>query len=506
MLKYPRILSLLVILNDLSVVKPASQWTKDTDVLEFRGYDIKGFRISYFGDRYKPDNDYTGILFYDIGSCTRRVAGVCGQMRPGYVMIVNDEKLIEKRDSGRVSSLGGAILNGFFKRKPASWLIRLVTQYDVQMAMFSIKNGVLSTKLSTKVLRTEVDDSADMNAYEYALLDTLNSQWQKFGLSESHWVKDLQKVIEERSPEMLEALAELDQAAEFKDEYAPQASWPNSKEDYYPLRAIARIGADGFQDDKDSCYGTLEFTQTSEDSTTVKYKLDNCPSEGQHKIDIHEFGDVYDVCGCAASGDRYNPFNAESDVVIIDANESGEGIFTSAYIKLDGDNSVIGRAVVMPFNKGKERACGRIDNVYPLKAIARLAKDGFQDDKDNCYGTVEFTQHTAHNTTMKYNFDYCPEGLHSIDIHEHGDVYDVCGCAAAGDPYNPFNAQDYVGNMGMVDINNYMAGEGVFTSAYVKLDGEYSVIGKAVVMPFTDGGKTEKTCGAIEAVEKKSNP
>jgi len=493
MIKYLRIFSLLVVLNNLSLVKPDSQWKKDANAIGFRGYDIKSFYISYFGDKYEPNQDFTGMVFYDLGSCTRSVAGICGKMRPGYIVIYKDDELTEKRDDNSLNSLGGAILKGLFRRKPADWLIKLVTEYDVKMATFSIKSGVLSTKLCTKVLKDEVEESEDMNAYEYALLDALNHMYQEKGIKKAHYVKNLQTVMEQRSPEMLETLQGLDQADEFKDEYAPDASWPKSEDDsYYPLKAVAHIGVDDYlEEGEEKCHGTVEFTQTSADSTTVKYKFNNCQpvTEDPYKFNVHEFGDGSN--GCGAAGDLY----VAAGVVNIKGNNKKEGTFTSADIKLDGDTSVIGRGLILSFTDdfhGAQKACGRIENYYPLKAIARLAADGFQEDKENCHGTVEFTQHSAHQTTMKYEFENCPAGsAHSIHIHEYGDVHDVCGCVAGGEIYNPFNAKsganNYVGNIGEVTD-----GKGDFSSAYVHLEGEYSVIGKSVVMPFS---KDEQTCG-----------
>ena len=120
MIKYLRIFSLLVVLNNLSLVKPDSQWKKDANAIGFRGYDIKSFYISYFGDKYEPNQDFTGMVFYDLGSCTRSVAGICGKMRPGYIVIYKDDELTEKRDDNSLNSLGHTGLKTDILENPKS--------------------------------------------------------------------------------------------------------------------------------------------------------------------------------------------------------------------------------------------------------------------------------------------------------------------------------------------------------------------------------------------------
>jgi len=236
MLKYLRIFTPLVILSNLSDAA-VSEWKKDDDVLNICGSEIHGFKISHFGENYQPNTDFTGILFYDIGRCSK-VARACKQMKSGYALFQKDKEMIERRDSKGLRSIGEAMLDGFFVNKPPSFLVRLVVRYDVKMVMFSVRNGVLSTQLSTKVIRDEVDESPDMNAYEYAMLDALNDQWQKKGVRATIMVPDMHKVIEERLPETLESVVGLDKATEFKNEYVSGSNHEDKSEedmraDYY---------------------------------------------------------------------------------------------------------------------------------------------------------------------------------------------------------------------------------------------------------------------------------
>jgi len=232
MLKSLTKLSSLILLSNLLAVKAQEQsvWQNDDNVLSFMGKEIKGFRISHFGDRYEANTDYTGVLFYDMGQCTRKVAGACGQMKDGYVIIHKDEELIKLRNEMKLKSLGEAALKKFFKNKTIKYLIKMVTDYDVKMAMFNIKGGVLNTQLSTQVYRIAVDNSPNMNAFEYALLDSIRDLWVKKGKRSTHWVSAVQKNMRSRSGKILEAVAGLRNAEEFRQEYTPDSTMPAPKQ------------------------------------------------------------------------------------------------------------------------------------------------------------------------------------------------------------------------------------------------------------------------------------
>merc|ERR1712158_328916 len=126
--------------------------------------------------------------------------------------------------------LGEAALKKFFKNKTIKYLIKMVTDYDVKMAMFNIKGGVLNTQLSTQVYRIAVDNSPNMNAFEYALLDSIRDLWVKKGKRSTHWVSAVQKNMRSRSGKILEAVAGLRNAEEFRQEYTPDSTMPAPKQ------------------------------------------------------------------------------------------------------------------------------------------------------------------------------------------------------------------------------------------------------------------------------------
>jgi len=224
--------SSLVLLGNLLAAKvQASKWSKDDGNLQFHGSDIKGFHISYFSDKYEPNNDYTGLVFYDIGSCTRREARVCAQMKNGYVLFYKNENLVKTKNEEGLNSLGEAALKKFFKKLSVPQATRLISNNGMKMAMFNINGGALSTQLSTEGLRTAVSNSPNMNAYEFVLFDTIREMYVDGGKRQTIMVPQLQTSMDERAEDVLESVAKLDGAEEFRKEYAPNAVLPSDDED-----------------------------------------------------------------------------------------------------------------------------------------------------------------------------------------------------------------------------------------------------------------------------------
>jgi len=225
---------------------PASKWSKDDNNLQFRGSDIRGFHISYFSNNYDPDYDYTGLVFHDIGTCTRREAGICGQMKNGYVVFYKDEDLIEIKNDEGLNSLDEAALKKVFKKLSVEESTRLITHHGLMLARFNIKGGVLSTMLSSEFLRKNmvihhVDGSGRienslsflfkvMNAYEYVLFDTIRYLWVENGKRQTIMVPKLQRYMEERAEDVLKSVASLEGAELFRQEYAPNAKMPDDND------------------------------------------------------------------------------------------------------------------------------------------------------------------------------------------------------------------------------------------------------------------------------------
>ncbi len=104
--------------------------------------------------------------------------------------------------------------------------------------------------------------------------------------------------------------------------------------------------------------GVVHFEQESENGPVrVHGKISNL-TKGLHGFHVHKFGDTTN--GCMSAGDHFNPFNKThgapdsderhlGDLGNVNANEDGEATFdfTDRMIRLNGPNSIVGRAMVV---------------------------------------------------------------------------------------------------------------------------------------------------------------
>jgi len=290
-------------------------------------------------------------------------------------------------------------------------------------------------------------------------------------------------------------------------------------EDFEPIWAVAHMGDDGDLSDESGCKGLVEFFQYSELYTTIRYNLDNCPPEGDHGFHVHEDGDLTN--GCASTGGHYKP-DADDSIfnmvaLKVDANGHTEGVFTTTNVKLNGPHSVMNRGVVMhefssnaPGGPGPRQSCGIVEKVErnaenggdfkQIYAMAAMGGSGKINNVTDCHGLIEVVQYTPDLTSMTYNLVNCPPpGQHGFHIHEEGDI-NTDGCLSTGGHYKP-DSIDHIFNMTPLEINEKGNSMGVLTTdSQIKLDGDYSVLGRAFVLHvsgYPEPGPRQ-SCGLIE--------
>eukprot|EP00992_Anisonema_acinus_P004126 TRINITY_DN14782_c0_g1_i1.p1 TRINITY_DN14782_c0_g1~~TRINITY_DN14782_c0_g1_i1.p1 ORF type:complete len:192 (-),score=32.62 TRINITY_DN14782_c0_g1_i1:72-647(-) len=149
---------------------------------------------------------------------------------------------------------------------------------------------------------------------------------------------------------------------------------------------------------------------------------------------------------------------------------------------------------------------------YPIRAIANVEPNGKPcsggaDVGSGCTGTVRFEQMNAHLCTVVYEFEGLTPGPHGMHIHETADF--SRGCESAGPHYNPHgcshggpdSAERHVGDLGNVVADADGVAKGQLAEHHVKLFGEYSVMGRSIIVhadrdDLGEGGhKTSKTTG-----------
>ncbi|KAF0502371.1 copper/zinc binding superoxide dismutase [Gigaspora margarita] len=119
----------------------------------------------------------------------------------------------------------------------------------------------------------------------------------------------------------------------------------------------------------------------------------------------------------------------------------------------------------------------------PTKAIAVLRPDKPDGTVD---GTIVFTQEVG-KVTVDIDIKGLTDGDHGFHIHEFGD--NTNGCTSAGPHFNPHkkthggkdDENRHVGDLGNVKAVNGVVKEQI-TDAIITLEGEYSIIGRTVVV------------------------
>lgn len=129
---------------------------------------------------------------------------------------------------------------------------------------------------------------------------------------------------------------------------------------------------------------------------------------------------------------------------------------------------------------------------FPIKAVCEVGEagkscDGSTTNSGVC-GTVTFVQSDAETLEVEYALTGLAPGKHGFHIHEKADFSN--GCASAGPHYNPFKTTHGGPNMGVRhvgDLGNVEAGangeaKGKMTDQLIKLFGEYTVVGRSMMI------------------------
>jgi len=129
--------------------------------------------------------------------------------------------------------------------------------------------------------------------------------------------------------------------------------------------------------------GTLSFAQEGDGPTTVTGTVTGL-APGNHGFHVHQFGDY--STGCASTGGHFNPAGKEhggpsdeirhaGDLGNIVAGDDGTVTIniSDSQIPLSGENSVIGRAIVVHADEDDLGRGGHNDSKTTGHAGARLA-------------------------------------------------------------------------------------------------------------------------------------
>jgi len=119
------------------------------------------------------------------------------------------------------------------------------------------------------------------------------------------------------------------------------------------VKAVASLRGDS------KVTGTVTFEQTSESAdTTITYDISGNDANAERGMHIHQYGD--NTNGCTSAGPHFNPFStthgAPSDKerhvgdlgnFKTDGQGGAKGSISDSFIKLIGEQSVLGRTIVV---------------------------------------------------------------------------------------------------------------------------------------------------------------
>src|SRR5690606_9351713 len=132
------------------------------------------------------------------------------------------------------------------------------------------------------------------------------------------------------------------------------------------------------------------------------------------------------------------------------------------------------------------------------------------------HGTVEFTAAEGGGVEIVARIEGMPPGTYGIHIHEVGDC-SASDASSAGDhfspsddphggPYDPAHER-HAGDLGNITVDASGEGRKALTVDELRLDGEYGVVGKAVIVHDGEDDLTSQppgesgdpvACGVIE--------
>ncbi len=278
--------------------------------------------------------------------------------------------------------------------------------------------------------------------------------------------------------------------------------------------------------------GVVHFTQMK-GYVLVEAKMEGL-SEGKHGFHIHEFGD----CNCAdgkCTGGHFNPAGTKHGApdseerhagdlgnIVADANGKASLSWKDKVIQLSGENSIIGRAIVVHAGEddltsqptgaaGARVATGVIgigkENKSAAASSSKIAtcviKGTAGNEKVN--GTITFTQ-DGDKVKIQGSVMGLTPGKHGFHVHEFGD----CNCGdgkCTGGHFNPAGTKHgspsseerHVGDLGNIEADAEGKATFEFTDSVIKLSGNHSIIGRAIIIHAGEDDLTSQPTGAAGA-------
>jgi Cu/Zn superoxide dismutase len=280
--------------------------------------------------------------------------------------------------------------------------------------------------------------------------------------------------------------------------------------------------------------GTIDFTRQSATDILVEYSVAGL-ADGESNWHVHQFGDLGSLRGngldsldkvLASTGGHFagncdncrpsltSPLNSEVGafaVKLSSSEGSAVGQFVDTIVRLEGENSIVGRSIVIHAADGARIAAGVIGMLEVDSEAASVeppsvwrASCHFQPTDQNESGdddvlgssmTFEAVGNDEYRVTYALSaVEVSPssgEGLHGVHVHVLGDVSSADATATLGhfvgdcDACRPNGVAQEVGMLGdghlMVRDPISAMARGYFVDKVIRLGGDNSIVGRSVV-------------------------
>lgn len=290
-----------------------------------------------------------------------------------------------------------------------------------------------------------------------------------------------------------------------------------------------------------SVTGTVELTESLEgDTVDLRYFFTGL-APGNHRWHIHVYGDTYGEDG-RSTGNHFqgtcdecrtfpNPFevgyigDGEFVVAMNDTQALAYGTITDTELKLNGENSVIGRSIIVhgdgvdPAIRVSQGIIGRIEESLNetaseppviFEGVCRF-EPTHNDDSLDVAGHVTFLRSTG-SMQATFNISGLTPGEHAWHVHEWGHMVGAHDAMSTGGHFvgegidRPGEALNEVGNINdgiALSVDGDGEAVGSFRDRHLDFSGMNTIIGRSVVIHEVGGSAREAMC--VVGISKTSD-
>eukprot|EP00343_Euplotes_focardii_P009546 CAMPEP_0205824828 /NCGR_PEP_ID=MMETSP0206-20130828/22867_1 /ASSEMBLY_ACC=CAM_ASM_000279 /TAXON_ID=36767 /ORGANISM="Euplotes focardii, Strain TN1" /LENGTH=764 /DNA_ID=CAMNT_0053123317 /DNA_START=29 /DNA_END=2323 /DNA_ORIENTATION=+ len=268
-----------------------------------------------------------------------------------------------------------------------------------------------------------------------------------------------------------------------------------------------------FSPSVDNVYDPLEGVYTLD----VEYSITRGLADGDHTYHVHRFGDNFAADGAsveehfigAGQREETGVLGDNMAIQVIDQG-TATGKFVDKQARLNGVNSIMGRAVVVHGTPGGDEKSRAGVCIIGMAAVNE-AQELLQEDTEpvtaatcdleglpgsSVDGILHLRMNRRNQLSVQYHIFGLPNGDFNMEVHTWGDISDPkIGIATTGNVFvsplvEPSPGRTRAGDLGGTDTPKTSAGGftgGFFVDTLLALNGNLGIIGRSIVIESTAG-------------------